>query len=93
MPEGFAGFVPAPEHLTAPSAQVGVRGTGGRVIEGRDEWAWHDPDGQQAAMAAFLAELPGAGAGEGGPEMMRGGVRGRGRRRRERVHLCILAQS
>lgn len=75
VPEGFAAlFVPAPEHLTeAQRAQVqAFAARGGRVIEGRDEWAWHDPDGHQAAMAAFLAELPGEPPVQvrGGPEMM-----------------------
>ncbi len=62
VPEGFAAlFVPAPEDLTdAQRAQVqAFSARGGKVIEGRDEWVWHDPEGHQVAMDAFLAELPG----------------------------------
>lgn len=75
VPEGFAAlFVPAPEDLTdAQRAQVqAFAARGGAVIEGRDDWAWHDPAGHQAAMDAFLAELPGEPPVQvtGGPELM-----------------------
>lgn len=75
VPEGCAAlFVPAPEHLTAAMREAidAFRGRGGAVIENRDEWAWHDSEARQAAMDAFLAELPADPPVRvtGGPELM-----------------------
>jgi len=67
-------FVPAPEDLTDRMRGVieQFRAAGGTVIENRDEWLWHEPDGRQAAIDAFLAELPDDPPVQvtGGPELM-----------------------
>ncbi len=51
--------VPAPEHLTERMAEViaEFEAAGGVAIRNRDEWAWHSPDGQQAAIDSFIQAL------------------------------------
>jgi len=75
VPDGYEVlFVPAPDDLTDEmrSAVEDFRNAGGTVIENRDEWRWHDPEGQNAAMRSFLAELPAPPPVQvtGGPDLM-----------------------
>lgn len=52
-------FVPAPDLLTERMKQVvgDFAAAGGVVIEQREEWAWDDPEGLQAAASGLLAML------------------------------------
>jgi len=71
-------FLPAPNHLT-PRMKAAVQdfaASGGTVVEQRESWQWHAPDGgQQQATEAFMEELSGlvdsaAVRVVGGPEKM-----------------------
>ena len=52
-------FLPAPEHLTDRMRRVvdNFEAAGGLVIRQREEWAWHDPAGLDAAVAGMMAAL------------------------------------